>query len=87
MKYGMTASEDKSLPSFKIGCMPWEGALLSIAIIAIRALRPEAQPIESWSISSWCLMLLPAFFPILIWTALLVLWVIGTIVSVAFTKQ
>lgn len=45
--------------SINLGCLNWPSFILSIALIAIRAFQPGAQPIESWSASSWTLMLLP----------------------------
>ena len=47
----------KSSSKISFGCMAWPGVLLSIAIIAIRAFQANAQPIESWSVFSWFLMM------------------------------
>ena len=69
----------KSSSKISFGCMAWPGVLLSIAIIAIRAFQANAQPIESWSVFSWFLMMLPIIFPVIIWIALYILWFICTI--------
>ena len=83
----MSMNETKKMPSWKLSCMSWEGMLLSIAIIAIRAFQANAQPIESWSALSWCLMLVPAVFPLLLWIALVFLWFIGYVLATTFSKS
>jgi len=54
---------------------------MSIAIIAIRAFQPAAQPIESWSAFSWFLMLLPVFLPIVGALAFVVVMAIWAIIA------
>lgn len=49
--------------TFTIG---WVNYVLSIAIIAIRAFQPNAQPMCDWSFWSWCLMLLPITWPFIL---------------------
>lgn len=67
--------------SLNCGCMSWPGAILSIAIIAIRAFQANAEPMSSWSWWSWALMLLPAFMSIMIWLMMLGLVIFGALVS------
>ena len=69
--------------SLRLGCMPLECVLMSVAIIVVRAFQPGAQPIESWSVISWILMLLPIALPIFMWIAVFVCWVLCN----AFSKS
>ena len=62
---------DKMPQTIKFGCMSKVGILLTIAIIAVRAFQPGAAPIAEWSIGSWLLMLIPTFFPLLVWLVLM----------------
>ena len=55
----MKNNSSSNKTSISSGCLNWPAFILSISLIAIRAFQPGAQPIESWSISSWVLMLLP----------------------------
>ena len=75
------------MPTIKLGCMPWTGAMLSIAIIIVRAFQSGAQPIENWSAFSWFLMLLPIAFPFLFWTLLLSIWFVGYVLITTFLKN
>ena len=45
--------------SISLGCGSLGGVLLTIAIIAIRAFQPNAEPMSQWSAWSWFLMTLP----------------------------
>ena len=65
--------------SFNAGCMSWPAVFLSVAIIAVRAFQPNAEPMNQWSALSWFLMLLPTFVPFLIWTALVFLSLVGAV--------
>lgn len=67
--------------------MSWTGAMLSIAIIIIRAFQNGAQPIENWSAFSWFLMLLPIAFPFLFWILLLSIWFVGYVLTTTFSKN
>ena len=67
--------------------MSWTGAMLSIAIIIVRAFQSGAQPMENWSASSWFLMLLPIAFPFLFWTLLAVMWFVGYALATVFSKS
>lgn len=82
----MNDNNVKKMPEIKFGCMSWTGAFLSIAIIAIRAFQSGAQPMESWSALSWCLMLLPTALPFLLWIALGFLWFVIYILVETFKK-
>ena len=75
------------MPTIKLGCMSWTGAMLSIAIIIVRAFQNGAQPIENWSAFSWFLMLLPIAFPFLFWILLLSIWFVGYVLATAFSKS
>ena len=75
------------MPTIKLGCMSWTGAMLSIAIIIVRAFQNGAQPIENWSAFSWFLMLLPIAFPFLFWTLLFAMWFVGYVLVIAFSKN
>ena len=82
--------EVKKSTKITIGCMSWTGIVLSIALIAIRAFAPGAQPIENWSIGSWCLMLLPIALPAIVWIVLgiaCLLWAFIAIVASTFSKS
>ena len=65
----------------------WWGCVLSIAIIAIRAFQPGAEPMSSWSATSWVLMTIPITFPMFIFAA----WGLGflalAILSALFRKR
>ena len=80
------SEEIKKSTKFTIGCMSWTGVLLSIAIIAIRAFQPNATPIESWTIGSWILMLLPVIFPLILWIGFIVLGLICVVIAALFSK-
>ena len=86
----MSSMENKpisKMPTIKLGCMSWTGAMLSIAIIIVRAFQSGAQPIENWSASSWFLMLLPIAFPFLFWTLLAAMWFVGYVLATIFSKS
>lgn len=68
----------KKSTKFTLGCPTWSGTILSIAIIAIRAFQPNATPIETWSVLSWFLMLLPTYAPFVIWMFVMLLLLIWT---------
>lgn len=72
--------------TLKLGCTSWTGALLSIAIIVVRAFQNGAQPIEEWSAFSWFLMLLPIAFPFLLWASLLAVWLVGYMLAALLSK-
>jgi len=81
-------SEDiKKSTKFTIGCTSWTGVILSIAIIAIRAFQPNAVPVESWSIGSWVLMLLPVFLPLVIWPLVIAIGLVWITISTLFSKR
>jgi hypothetical protein len=60
----------------------WAGWLASVAIVAIRAFQPGAEPMSEWSALSWALMTLPATWPVLLWLAFLLM----ALISCAFRK-
>ena len=64
--------------------MSWTGVILSIAIIVVRAFQNGAQPIESWSAFSWCLMLLPIALPFLFWIAFVFIGIVCAILCALF---
>lgn len=80
------SEEIKKSTKFTIGCMSWTGVLLSIAIIAIRAFQPNAIPIESWSVSSWILMLLPVIFPLIFWIGFFIIGLFCVVIAALFSK-
>lgn len=55
----------------------WPGYAASAVIVAVRALRPGAVPMEDWSWWSWPLMFLPALFPAAVWAASGALWLLA----------
>jgi len=61
--------EKKSL-TFSSG---WYGLALSAIIIAVRAFQQNAEPMSSWSVWSWFLMLLPVYWPFVLLAAFYVL--------------
>ena len=69
----MDRSAETKKTSYNFGCFSWPATALTIAIIAVRAFQPGADPIAEWSFKSWMLMLLPMYWPILLWGTLLVL--------------
>ena len=64
-------------PSVNLGCVSWPSTLLTIAIIAIRAFQPEAEPMSAWSAGSWCLMMIPLFLPFIVFIVMTMLIAIG----------
>ena len=52
----------------------WLGYALTVAIIAIRAFQPGAEPMSQWSFLSWVFMTIPVLFPIYMWIAFGLLW-------------
>ena len=42
------------------------GSAMSCIIIASRAFQPNAIPMSEWSVFSWFLMLLPAYWPFVV---------------------
>ena len=40
-------------------------AILTAVIIAVRAFQSNAEPMSSWSVSSWIWMTLPMWFPVI----------------------
>ena len=67
--------------------MSWTGAMMSIAIIIVRAFQNGAQPIENWSAFSWFLMLLPIAFPFLFWILLFSIWFVCYVLVTTFSKN
>jgi hypothetical protein len=61
---------DKGSLTFSAG---WYGLALSAVIIAVRAFQPNAEPMSSWSVWSWALMLLPVYWPMVVLVAFLLL--------------
>ena len=82
----MNMDKTPNKTTFTIGCMPWSGVVLTIAIMLIRAFQPGAEPIESWSILSWCLMLFPAFVTLMFGLGCVLLWAIAMIFVDIFDK-
>lgn len=72
--------------SFSFGCFSWPTTILSIAIIAIRAFQQNAEPMSSWSVFSWCLMLLPTMLPFVIWLIVIVLSLISVVITAIFPR-
>ena len=60
------------------------GVLLTIAIIAIRAFQPGAEPMSQWSAWSWFLMTLPVTLPLILFVLTCILWLIGMILVECF---
>ena len=48
----------------------WPGCALTVAIVAIRAFQPGAEPMSQWSFLSWALMTIPVLFPLYAWITL-----------------
>lgn len=55
------------------------GVLLTVAIIAIRAFQPGAEPMSQWSAWSWFLMTLPVTLPFIFFLLVGGLWLLGMI--------
>ena len=66
-----------------VGCITWPSSFLTVAIIAVRAFQTNAEPMSSWSVLSWFLMLLPVTFPVLLWIAIGV----AALIAAAFSKN
>ena len=60
------------------------GVLLTIAIIAIRAFQPGAEPMSQWSAWSWFLMTLPVTLPLILFVLTCILWLVGMILVECF---
>ena len=60
---------EKKTIAFKAG---WANYALSGLIIAVRAFRPGAEPMENWSVWSWLLMLTPVLYP---WYLYIMCWI------------
>ena len=80
------SKEIKKSTNYTIGCTSWIGALFSLGIIAIRAFQPNATPIETWSIGSWILMLLPVFIPMLFWIAFAFICLLWATLAAVFSR-
>ena len=78
---------NKITNNIKFGCASYAGVMLSVAIVAIRAFQPNAQPMESWSFFSWCLMLLPTIFPFFFWICIVLIWFVAYVIFEAFSKK
>lgn len=74
-------NQNRTVFSFGTGLC---GVLLTIAIIAIRAFQPGAEPMCEWSAWSWFLMTLPVTLPIIFFIAVGALWLIGMILVELF---
>lgn len=61
------------------GCGSIAGALLSIAIILIRAFQTNAEPMSAWSKMSWIWMTMPWWLPTIIGAIVVVLALIGCV--------
>ena len=64
----------------------WCGTLLTIAIVALRALQPGAEPMSAWSASSWVWMTLPLTVPSAAGLVFLAAWAVAWIASTAFSR-
>lgn len=42
----------------------WWGTILTVAIVAIRAFQPDAEPMSSWTTLSWVWMTIPCLLPL-----------------------
>lgn len=71
-------NQNRTVFSFGTGLC---GVLLTVAIIAIRAFQPGAEPMYMWSAWSWFLMTLPVTLPFIFFLAVGVLWLVGMIVA------
>jgi len=62
--------ENKFRITLKTG---WWGYATTMLIILVRAFRPNAEPMEEWSVASWFAMFAPILFP---WYAYFACWAI-----------
>lgn len=68
---------ESSKTTFRCGSIA--GAMLSIAIILIRAFQTNAEPMSAWSKMSWVWMTMPWWLPTAIGVVLLLLASVGWI--------
>jgi hypothetical protein len=78
--------EEKKQTSITLGSSLC-GTALTGAIIAIRAFQPGAEPMSSWSVTSWLWMTLPLTWPFLAFLAWGTLWLLATVFSSFFSKR
>ena len=64
----------------------WPGCALTVAIVAIRAFQPGAEPMSQWSVLSWAFMTIPALLPAYMWIALGLLWLFAQAVVALLGK-
>ena len=67
-------NQNRTVFSFSTGLC---GVLLSVAIIAIRAFQPGAEPMSQWSVWSWFLITLPVTLPFIAFLVVGALWLIA----------
>jgi len=69
------AAWTKSFPWIKLFTFGANGKyLLTVAIILIRALQKNAEPMSTWSAASWVLMTMPVWLPTALGALLFIVW-------------
>lgn len=62
----------------------WWGTLLTVAIVAVRAFQPGAEPMSQWSAWSWVMMTIPILWPLWAFVATKTLWLVFELVNAVF---